>query len=464
MTEMTEITDTIAAISTPYGRGGVAVIRISGDEAFAVASSIFLPASGKRLIDVSPRTAVYGQIIADGQAVDDGIATLFRGPASYTGEDTVEISCHGGILLAEKVLAAALTSGARAAGAGEFTRRAFLSGKLTLTEAEAVIDLIDAKTDDQISLARSQVSGRLSTRLSEIYESLRDLVSAAYVYADYPDEDLSDVTPEQMRDLLVKTKERLSRLSNGYESARLVREGISAVLVGRPNTGKSSVLNRLLGTDRAIVSSVAGTTRDTIEESITLGRLLIRLTDTAGVRESEDEIEQIGVKRSLEALSSADLVLAVFDGSVGLTDDDIELVSVLSEMKCPKVALVNKCDLGEAICLDEISRLGFDKTVKLSALSGEGFETLSSAVTELFATGLIDYNNEAVISNARQYASISLALSSVDNAISALDNGFTPDVAGLDIEKAMEAVGQTDGRAVSADIVDAIFHRFCVGK
>lgn len=461
---MIEMLDTIAAISTPYGRGGVAVIRISGDEAFAVASSMFLPASGKGLADISPRTAVYGQIIADGQIIDDGIATTFRAPSSYTGEDTVEISCHGGILLAEKVLAAALASGARAASAGEFTRRAFLSGKLTLTEAEAVIDLIDARTDDQISLARSQVSGRLSTRLSEIYESLRDLVSSAYVYADYPDEDLSDVTPEQMRDSLVGIKEKLNKLSGGYESARLVREGISAVLVGRPNTGKSSVLNRLLGTDRAIVSSVAGTTRDTIEESITLGRLLIRLTDTAGVRESEDEIEQIGVKRSLEALSSADLVLAVFDGSSKLTDDDIELVSALKDKNCPKIALVNKSDLGEALCIDEISKLDFDKVVTVSALSGEGFDELSFAVTDLFATGLVDYNNEAVIANARQYASITLALSSVNDAISAIDSGFTPDVAGLDIEKAMEAVGQTDGRAVSADIVDAIFHRFCVGK
>lgn len=461
---MTEMLDTIAAISTPYGRGGVAVIRISGDEAFDVASSMFFPASGKELTDILPRTAVYGQIIADGQVIDDGIATLFCAPASYTGEDTVEISCHGGILLAEKVLAAAITSGARAAGAGEFTRRAFLSGKLTLTEAEAVIDLIDAKTDDQISLARSQVSGRLSARLSEIYETLRDLVSAAYVYADYPDEDLSDVTPEQMRDVLVGIKENLNRLSGGYENARLVREGISAVLVGRPNTGKSSVLNRLLGTDRAIVSSVAGTTRDTIEESITLGRLLVRLTDTAGVRESEDEIERIGVRRSLEALSSADLVLAVFDGSSELKCDDIELVSALKDKKCPKIALVNKSDLGEAVCIDEISKFDFDKVVTVSALSGEGFDDLSSAVTELFAAGLVDYNNEAVIANARQYASITLAISSVDDAISALDNRFTPDVAGLDIEKAMEAVGQIDGRAVSADIVDAIFHRFCVGK
>lgn len=461
---MTDMLDTIAAISTPYGRGGIAVIRISGDEAFDVASSMFFPASGKELTDILPRTAVYGQIIADGQVIDDGIATLFCAPASYTGEDTVEISCHGGILLAEKVLAAAITSGARAAGAGEFTRRAFLSGKLTLTEAEAVIDLIDAKTDDQISLARSQVSGRLSARLSDIYETLRDLVSAAYVYADYPDEDLSDVTPEQMRDVLVGIKENLNRLSGGYENARLVREGISAVLVGRPNTGKSSVLNRLLGTDRAIVSSVAGTTRDTIEESITLGRLLVRLTDTAGVRESEDEIERIGVRRSLEALSSADLVLAVFDGSSELKCDDIELVSVLKDKKCPKIALVNKSDLGEAVCIDEISKFDFDKVVTVSALSGEGFDDLSSAVTELFAAGLVDYNNEAVIANARQYASITLAISSVDDAISALDNRFTPDVAGLDIEKAMEAVGQTDGRAVSADIVDAIFHRFCVGK
>lgn len=458
------MTDTIAAISTPYGRGGVALIRISGDEAIDIATNVFFPMSGRSLGECRPRSAVYGSIVADGKTIDDGIATVFRAPSSYTGEDCVEISCHGGILLSQKVLTALLANGARAAEAGEFTRRAFISGKLTLTEAEAVIDLIDAKTDDQIALARSQVSGRLSTRISEIYEDLRTLVSAAYVYADYPDEDLSDVTPDQMKTELVRISQMLDDLAKGYEGARIVREGISAVLVGRPNTGKSSVLNRLLGRERAIVSSVAGTTRDTIEESATIGRLLVRFTDTAGIHESKDEIERIGVKRSLDAIDSADLVIVVLDGSEHLIDEDTSLLSKIFEKNVPKIALVNKSDLDSVVSDDEIKKYPFDKVLSVSAKSGEGFELLPKLFEELFARGLVDYDTDVVVANARQNAAVMRASSAVSDAIGALQKGYTPDVAGLDIERAMEALGQTDGRAVSSDIVDAIFHRFCVGK
>lgn len=458
------MTDTIAAISTPYGRGGVALIRISGDEAIDIAAKVFFPKSGKALGDCKPRTAVYGSIVAGGKTIDDGIATVFRAPSSYTGEDCVEISCHGGILLSQKVLTALFEGGARVAEAGEFTRRAFVSGKLTLTEAEAVIDLIDAKTDDQIALARSQVSGRLSTRISEIYEDLRTLVSAAYVYADYPDEDLSDVTPDQMMSELVRILQKLDDLTKGYEGARIVREGISAVLVGRPNTGKSSVLNRLLGHERAIVSSVAGTTRDTIEESATIGRLLVRFIDTAGIHESEDEIERIGVGRSLEAIDSADLIIVVLDGSEHLSDADTSLLAKVFEKSVPKIALLNKCDLEGVVSSEELNRYPFDKVLSVSAKSGKGFELLPKLLEELFAMGLVDYDADVVVANARQNAAVMRASSAVKDAIAALQKGYTPDVAGLDIERAMEAIGQTDGRAVSSDIVNAIFHRFCVGK
>ncbi len=460
------MTDTIAAISTAYGKGGIAVIRISGDEAVAVAEKMFKPVSGRPLSDYGAKSAVYGRIYSRGKVIDDGVATIFRAPSSYTGEDTVELSCHGGIYMSSRVLSEALVSGARMAEAGEFTRRAFLSGKMTLTEAEAVIDLIDAKTDEQISLARSQVSGRLSAALSEIYEKLKTLVSSAYVYADYPDEDLADVGAEQMKDELAVIEKELVRLTCGYEGARIVREGINTVLVGRPNTGKSSVLNRLLGCERAIVSDIAGTTRDTIEESVKLGHLLLNLTDTAGIHGSDDKIEKIGVERSVAALERADLVLAVFDGSEPLDEEDKNLIGLLGERnkKCPKIALVNKSDLDPAGIEDELDRNLFCESVVLSAASGEGFDRLTDTVERLFEVGKVDYDSSAVIANARQNAAVSRALAAVRNAESALDAGFTPDVAGIDLEEAMQALGETDGRAVSADIVDAIFHRFCVGK
>lgn len=458
------MTDTIAAISTPHGRGGIAVIRISGSDAIGTADRMFLPVSGKKLADVPSHKAVYGKILSDGRTIDDGIATVFRAPASYTGEDTVEISCHGGILISSKVLAAAYAAGARAADAGEFTRRAFVSGRLTLTEAEAVIDLIDASTEEQLRLARSHVSGRLSAQISELYEELRTIVSSVYVYADYPDEDLADMSRDEMRSALVLISDKLKKLADSYESARMVREGVRAVLAGRPNTGKSSVLNRLLDFDRAIVSGIAGTTRDTIEENVRLGSVLLALTDTAGIREGDDPIEKIGVERSLRAIEGADLIFAVFDGSTPLTCEDTELISLISTKKCPKIALVNKSDLGIPKITDDLSDCGFEEVIGVSAKDGNGFDRITQIVGKLFDTGRIDYDENPMIANERQKATVMRALESVGNAISALDCGFTPDVAGLDIEQAMGALGETDGRAVSADIVDAVFHRFCVGK
>ncbi|MBO5779192.1 MAG: tRNA uridine-5-carboxymethylaminomethyl(34) synthesis GTPase MnmE [Clostridia bacterium] len=464
------MTDTIAAISTPYGKGGIAVIRISGDEAIEIAGKVFRPASKKPLSYIEGGRIVYGTIHAPapdqtfGKTIDDGMAAIMRAPRSYTGEDTVEISCHGGILLTEQVLSAIIAAGARPAEAGEFTKRAFVAGKLSLTEAEAVINLIDARSEEALKLARSHTEGRLTAKLDEFYESLKTLISTAYVYADYPDEDLTDLSVDEMKNALEKLSAEMQALSDTYYVGHAISEGIATVIVGRPNTGKSSLLNRLLGRERAIVSNIAGTTRDTIEETVQVGKVTLRLTDTAGLRDSDDPIEQIGVERSYAALKEAELILAVFDGTAPLSEEDRDLLSKLKDAPVPKIALLNKSDLASGIV--SATDLGdtFHAICPISAETGEGIDQLKSTIESLFAKGEIDYNTTAILANARQKGALDRAIQGVRAALDALEGGFTPDVAGMDLEEAMAALSEADGRAVSADIVDAIFHRFCVGK
>lgn len=478
------MTDTIAAISTPYGKGGIAVIRISGEESIAVAARVFRAASGRALADIEGGRIVYGDICEPiiggaeatfgkacapryGRAIDDGMAAIMRAPHSYTGEDTVELSCHGGVLLTEKVLGAVFAAGARPAEAGEFTRRAFVAGKLSLTEAEAVINLIDAESEEMLKLARSHTAGLLTDKLEAFYQSLCELVSSAYVYADYPDEDLADLSAGEMTDALERLHHDMTALSATYRVGHAICEGISTVIVGRPNTGKSSLLNRLLGRERAIVSDIAGTTRDTIEEKVQVGKVTLRLIDTAGLRESDDRIEQIGVKRSYAALNEAELILAVFDGGSPMTDEDRQLIEKLADYPVPKIALINKTDLverGSAPELSEELATAFTAICPISSLTGEGIDALKGRIEALYAEGEIDYDTTAILANARQKGALDRAAACVESALRALRSGFTPDVAGLDLEEAMAALSEADGRAVSADIVDSIFHRFCVGK
>lgn len=483
------MTDTIAAVSTPYGKGGIAVIRISGDEAIDIAQRVFRTASGKPISAIEGGRMVYGSICepiiggadspaigsADGadranrfgKTIDDGMAAIFRAPHSYTGEDTVELSCHGGILLTEKVLGAVFAAGARPAEAGEYTRRAFVAGKLSLTEAEAVINLIDAESEEMLKLARSHTEGRLTAKLDAFYRTLCDLTSSAYVYADYPDEDLTDLSAGEMIESLEALQADMTALSDTYRVGHAICEGISTVIVGRPNTGKSSLLNRLLGRERAIVSDIAGTTRDTIEEKVQVGKVTLRLVDTAGLRESDDRIEQIGVERSYAALSEAELILMVFDGASPLSGEDVELIAKLADYPVPKIALINKTDLverGFAPELMEILASSFTAVCPISAATGEGIDALRARIESLYAEGEIDYDRTAILANARQKGALDRAAAAVRSALNALRGGFTPDVAGLDLEEAMAALSEADGRAVSADIVDAIFHRFCVGK
>ncbi len=460
------LSNTIAAIATPYGRGGISVIRISGDGAIQIADRIFKPKGKRTLADSAAGRILYGDIIADKKVIDDGMAAVFRAPHSYTGEDTVEISCHGGILITEAVLTAALTAGARQAEAGEFTRRAFINGKLSLTEAEAVINLIDAETEDMMHLARSHTSGVLSRRIDSIYQKLLSLVSQAYVYADYPDEDLTDLSPKEIREGITEALADVESLLATFKAGHAISEGIYTVVAGKPNTGKSSLMNALLGRNRAIVSSHAGTTRDYLEEKATVGRIFLKLVDTAGIHESTDEVERIGIDRSEAALANAELVLAVFDASLPPDEEDRAFLEKLGQITAPKIAILNKSDL-ENDATDRYLpylREGFVSILALSAKQGDGIEKLKDTVESLFISGIIDYDTDAIVANARQNASLKMTAEHLRRALDALDAGYTQDVVCMDIENAMTTLGETDGRSVTADIVDSIFHRFCVGK
>ncbi len=449
----------IAAISTPYGKGGIAVIRLSGEGSIILAENIFAPKSNRRLSEVESGYAVYGDILRNGKRIDDGIATVFRAPRSFTGEDTVEISCHGGILLTESVLTSALENGFRLALGGEFSKRAFLNGKMSLTEAEAVIGLIDAESDEQLKLSASITNGVLKNGVNNLCDEITELLASVYAYIDYPDEDLTDVSPEELTLRAEKLLEKTNTLVSSYRSGKAVSDGIKTAIVGKPNAGKSSVLNRLLGYDRAIVTSIAGTTRDTVEETAIVGRVTLRLCDTAGIRESSDEVERIGIERSIEKLNEADLILAVFDGSSPLDELDREILELVSKTDAEVIAVINKSDLKAKTNIDIPFR-----AATVSALDGSGFDDLKKHISELYVDEKLNYDATPVLTNARQFAAASEARSRLESALDALKNGFTQDIAGMDLEMSLSALREIDGRNVSEEITDRIFSRFCVGK
>lgn len=459
--------DTIAAVSTPRGKGGVALLRVSGPRAVEICESVFLPKSGKRLSEVSSRTSVYGTILGisergDREAVDDGLATVFRAPASFTGEDTVEICCHGGLLLTETVLTSLISTGARAAEAGEFTRRAFVNGKMGLSSAEALGNLLEAQTREQIRLAHAGTNGRLEAECRAIYEALRDVLASIYVKIDYPDEDLADMSREEIDVALAGCEAKLKALCATYRTGHAIAEGIPTVICGRPNVGKSSLYNRIVGRNAAIVTAVEGTTRDILCETAALGRVTLRLFDTAGLHDTVDPVEQIGIARAREALDHAELVLAVFDGSRMPDDEELALIEELQSHAGAVIAVINKSDLGDVAA--SVYRKKFLHTVMLSAEHGTGMETLVTLIETLFLNGEIDVREDAVLTNARQNGAALAALETVREARATLEMGLPIELCCSDAERAMEAISELDGRAISEDIVAQIFSHFCVGK
>ncbi|MBQ4116982.1 MAG: tRNA uridine-5-carboxymethylaminomethyl(34) synthesis GTPase MnmE [Clostridia bacterium] len=455
---------TISAISTAFGKGGIAVIRLSGDGAIDILNKVFKPVGNKAIEDFAPNTLVYGSIYKEDKLIDRGMAVYFRAPKSYTGEDSAEIHCHGGILLSQMVLEATFLAGAVPAGPGEFTQRAFLSGKMGLSQAEAVIDLIDAQSESKVALAASQADGRLSKRVNEIYSELMTIVSSIYAYIDYPDEDLTDISIEDMKSGLAEIKRRLEDLKKTYKTGRAVCEGLNTVIAGKPNTGKSSLLNMLLGEDRAIVTPIAGTTRDTVEETVSAGRVLLRLCDTAGIHTANDEVEEIGVKRAITKVKNAELVLAVFDGSSELDNEDTEVIKQLKSLEDKTIIVVlNKNDVGTKLDKKQFESIT-PYVVGISAKENNGKTELVELIEKIYIDGEIEYSSACVVTNARQFASVVNSVTHIDNALSALNEGFTQDIAGMELELALSELGNLDGRKVTEDVVHNIFGRFCVGK
>ncbi len=463
------ITDTIAAISTPYGKGGVALLRVCGENAVQVAGRVFLPAGGKRLDELDANYMVYGRIVdaADGTQVDDGMAVVFRAPHSFTGEDTVEITCHGGVLVTQTVLTCLLAAGARAAEPGEFTKRAFINGKLGLSAAEALGNLLEAGTREQMLLSGAGMRGGLSKKTNEIYERLCLVLSSIFAVIDYPDEDLADMSREQIASALTEALDKTNRLADTYRTGHAVAEGISTVIVGKANGGKSSLYNRIVGREAAIVTDIAGTTRDVLTETASIGRVTVRLHDTAGLRESDDYVEQIGIARALAHLESAELVLSVFDACADLTNEDNDLLDKLAGHGGCVIGVLNKTDAATDEQIKTLqARLAprVRDTVCLSAMTGEGFDALVGTVEQVFIDGAIDLRHDAVVANARQHAALILAAERLEQALSAVKMGLPIDLCCSDVEQAAGAIAEVDGRAVSEDVVAGIFAHFCVGK
>ena len=453
--------DTIAAIATPQLPSAIGILRLSGPDTRRILDVVFSPAHGGPVSGQAPRRMVLGDLHdRQGRIIDSALAVLFPGPHSYTGEDCAEIHCHGSPVVLNEGLDALFAQGARQAKGGEFTQRAFLNGRMDLIQAEAVADLIDAESPAAAHNAVGQLEGRLSRGVGEIYDGLMEVVSRFYAVVDYPDEDIDPLTQGQLAQTLARSETALEALLATFRRGQLLRQGVPAVILGKPNAGKSSLLNALLGYDRAIVTDVAGTTRDTVEEKVRVGHVLLRLCDTAGIHQTEDAVEKIGVERARAAARQASLALLVLDGSTPLTDADREAMDLARQAPNLLVA-VNKSDLPRAV---DIGRLAdeFDNVVSLSARSGEGVSVLCDAIGAMYPAG--EGRPGELLTNARQADAVSRALASVRSARSALRIGMTPDVVLTDAEAALEALGELNGKHIRDDLIQTIFSRFCVGK
>ena len=454
------MSDTIAAIATARAPSAIGILRLTGPETVKILDTVFRP-QGRCMSQRPDRVMVLGDVLDRfGQRVDNGLAVLFRGPNSYTGEDCAEIHCHGSPVVLQEVLLSLFAAGARQAKGGEFTQRAFLNGRMDLIQAESVVDLIDAETAEAARHAAAQLSGALSRGVEEIYDALMDITSRFYAVVDYPDEDIEDLQRQTMVETLERAEEKLRALLATFDRGRILKQGIPAVILGKPNAGKSSLLNALLGYDRAIVTDIAGTTRDTVEEKVPLGRLMLRLCDTAGIRQSEDVVEQLGVERSRRAAQSAQLALLVIDASRPLSQEDEEVMS-LAEQVPQVVAVLNKSDLNAAV--DESAvRSRFSHVVSVCAKEGAGLEELTELIESLYPMGETPCGE--LLTNARQADAVGRALTSVSAAREALSFGLTPDAVLTDAEAALEALGELSGKSIREDLVATIFSRFCVGK
>ncbi|MBE6761015.1 MAG: tRNA uridine-5-carboxymethylaminomethyl(34) synthesis GTPase MnmE [Ruminococcaceae bacterium] len=452
-------TDTIAAICTPLGEGGVGIVRISGNDAFEIAKKVFKSKNNRDISQMKGYTAAFGKVYDSDELLDDAVALVFRSPKSYTGEDTVEISVHGGTHLIRRVLRAVTAAGARLAEGGEFTKRAFLNGKMSLTEAESVMNLISAKSDRALNIATKNKEGALSQKIKKMTDKLLYLVSEISVFSDFPEDETLCISEEDFLVSLKKISVDLNALINDYDKGKLIIDGINTVIVGSPNAGKSTLMNLLSKTKRSIVTSIAGTTRDVVEQTAKVGDYTLLLADTAGIHETEDEVEQIGIEQALNRLDTADLCLAVFDTSVPATNDDKALIERIKNK--PTLLVLNKNDLNSK--KEEYYEELNIPFVKISALTGEGEKELVAQISNLLKLNELDPNAEMLI-NERQYQTVQRAKASVNEAINALESGVTLDAVGILIDDSLAALLELDGKRITTEVADEVFRNFCVGK
>ncbi len=453
---------TICAISTPLAQGGISVIRISGEDAINVASAVFVPQSCDSVQAMAGYSCAYGKITdSQGRTVDDGVLTVFRAPRSYTGEDVCEISCHGGIYVTKKVLRLCLAAGAKLADRGEFTKRAFLNGKLSLTQAEAVMDTISAQGEFALNSANLARQGKLFEQIKRLTDRLVEILGELAAWVDYPEEDLPQVETQTLKGSLENAIGVLDKILENYDRGLVFKSGIDTCIAGKPNVGKSALMNMLLGFERSIVTDIAGTTRDVIQESAQLGSVMLKLSDTAGIHETNDTVEQLGVELAKKRLDSANLIMAVFDSSQALDEQDRQLLEYISKLDKHKLIILNKTDLETAADKAELESYG--RVLEISAKNGEGLDEIQAAVEEMFGAGGYDADSD-IFANERQKTCVDTARVYLKNALESLESGQTLDAVTVMIDYAADALLELTGEKATEAVVNNVFSKFCVGK
>lgn len=451
---------TIAAISTAQGAGGIGVIRISGDKAIEIADKIFKCTGKKKLCDLDGYRASFGGVYDGGEKIDEAVALVFRAPHSYTGEDVVEISCHGGIYLTKQVLRTVFNAGAEPAQPGEFTKRAYLNGKMDLTESESVMNLISAKSKAAARAALGCKEGNLRKKIDELADRLINIGAHISAWVDFPEEDVPEIENETLINDFSAVMNELNKLVKNYDAGKAVTQGIDTVIAGRPNVGKSTLMNFLSGSDRSIVTDIPGTTRDIIEETVVVGNVVLRLSDTAGLRETDNVVEKIGVERTRKKIRSCGLVLAVFDGSQPLDSDDAQLLEEIKDL--PAIALINKSDICKSNDIDFIKKY-VDNVVEISAKQGKGLTLLVENVEKVCSTA--DFNpSDPLIANERQLFQVKNAIAALNECINALNIGFGLDAVSVALNDAIDSLLEVTGKKAAESVIDAVFENFCVGK
>lgn len=459
---MGNLNDTIAAISTAIGEAGIAIVRMSGDDSINIIDKIFVSASGTKMAEAENRKFLYGHICDGDKKIDEVLVVKMKGPHSYTAEDIVEIHCHGGVVSVKRILNLILSKGARLAEKGEFTKRGFLNGRIDLTQAEAVIDLIKAKTDISFDLGLNQLGGALSEVLNKLKDELVSMQALIVANIDFPDEDIEDAAYNDLLDRSNKILEKMDKLLENSKNSRLLRDGINTVILGKPNVGKSSLLNGLLKYDRAIVTDIAGTTRDVIEDYINLDGILLKISDTAGIRETEDEVEKIGVNIAREKLKDADLVIAIFDLSRDFDQDDKEILKLIENKK--HIIILNKDDLEQKISDDEIEKYFKDDYLRLSVMENESVMKVEKLIIDLFFDGELQVSSDTVLSNLRHINALREAKKELLEVNESLNKRVFLDLIEVDLENVIAHISEITGTITTEDILDRVFSDFCIGK